>query len=55
MSWGKIYETTYWGLPSENGWGAEYYDYVDPTPFNELLTEIGEYVMTEQNENIIVQ
>jgi len=25
MSWGKIYETTYWGLPTENGWGSIYY------------------------------
>lgn len=26
MSYGKIYETTDWGLPIENGWGGIYYD-----------------------------
>jgi hypothetical protein len=26
MSYGKIYETTWWGNPNENGWGGIYYD-----------------------------
>ena len=26
MSYGKIYETTYWGNPVQNGWGGIYYD-----------------------------
>lgn len=25
MSYGKIYETTWWGNPAENGWGGIYY------------------------------
>lgn len=25
MSWGKIYETTLWGVRIENGWGGIYY------------------------------
>ena len=26
MSYGKIYETTDWGDPIENGWGGVYYN-----------------------------
>jgi len=26
MSYGKIYETTNWGNPVQNGWGGIYYD-----------------------------
>lgn len=57
MAYGQIYTTTDWGFVSESGYGSYYYNIIhpDPTPFNELLTEIGEYVMTEQNENIIVE
>lgn len=57
MAYGQIYTTTDWGFVSESGYGSYYYNIIhpDPTPFNELLTEIGEYVMTEQDENIIVE
>lgn len=57
MSWGKIYETTDWGYVEENGWGAIYYNEANPspTPFFELLTEAGDYVITEQNEYIIIE
>jgi len=58
MSFGKIYETTDWGngaLDNTIGWGNLYVQYIDPTPFNELLAENGDYVMTEENEYIIIE
>ena len=57
MSWGKIYDTTYWGLPEENGWGGIYYDdaYPSPTPFFEVLAENGDFLLTEQNINITLE
>jgi hypothetical protein len=27
MAFGSIYDSTWWGLPEENGWGDIYYDY----------------------------
>lgn len=26
MGWGTIYSTTWWGSPTETGWGSIYYD-----------------------------
>jgi hypothetical protein len=57
MSFGKIYETTDWGngaLDNTIGWGNVYVQYIDPTEFSEVLTEAGDYVMSEQNEYIIL-
>ncbi len=57
MSWGKIYDTTYWGLPEEDGWGGIYYDDANPspTPFFEVLAENGDYLLTEQDINITLE
>lgn len=57
MSWGKIYDTSWWGNPTENGWGNIYWNYANPspTPFFEVLAENGDYVITEQNEYIIIE
>ena len=57
MSWGKIYDTSWWGNPIENGWGGIYYDDANPspTPFFEVLAENGDYVITEQNEYVIIE
>jgi hypothetical protein len=57
MSWGKIYDTSWWGSPTENDWGNSYYDYANPspTPFFEVLAENGDYVITEQNEYVIIE
>tara|TARA_Y100001938_G_scaffold149558_1_gene236794 strand:+ start:4459 stop:4707 length:249 start_codon:yes stop_codon:yes gene_type:complete len=46
MAWGKIYETTDWGFVSDT-WGNIYEQYVDPTRFFEILTELGDYIITE--------
>ncbi len=27
MAFGNIYNTTWWGLPEEDGWGDIYYEY----------------------------
>jgi hypothetical protein len=58
MSWGKIYETTWWGsgaLDNNIGWGLIYRDYIDPTTAFEVLAENGDYLQTEQNEYIIIE
>ena len=57
MSWGKIYNTSYWGKPTEYGWGNVYWSYANPspTPFDEVLAENGDYLLTQQNENIIIE
>jgi hypothetical protein len=57
MSWGKIYDVTWWGNPKQTGWGEIYYPYTDPTPtpFFEVLAEDGAFLQTEQNEYIIIE
>lgn len=58
MAYGKIYETTYWGtgaLDNNIGWGGIYKNLIDPTPFFELLAENGDYLLTENNINIITE
>jgi len=57
MGYGEIYNTSWWGLPTENGWGNIYYPYANPspTPFDEVLAENGDYLLTQQNENIIIE
>ena len=57
MSWGKIYETTWWGNPTVSGWGSIYYPYTDPTPtpLFEVVAENGDFLQTEQNEYIIIE
>lgn len=57
MAYGKIYETTWWGLPTETGWGSIYYDEANPspTPFFEVLAENGDYIITEINEYVIIE
>jgi hypothetical protein len=40
MSYGKIYETTDWGDPIENGWGGIYYDLAFPSDIPGLLTAL---------------
>ena len=30
MSWGKIYNSTWWGNPIKDGWGGIYYDIANP-------------------------
>ncbi len=58
MAYGKIYETTYWGdgaLDNNIGWGSAYKNLIDPTPFFELLAENGDYLLTENNINIITE
>jgi len=40
MSYGKIYETTWWGNPNENGWGGIYYDLAFPSDIPGLLTAL---------------
>ncbi len=32
MSYGSIYESSWWGSPKEEGWGGIYYDLAFPTP-----------------------
>ena len=55
MSWGKIYNTSWWGKPIESGWGNVYWSYANPSPFDEVLAENGDYLLTQQNENIIIE
>lgn len=57
MGYGSIYATSYWGLPSENGWGGIYYNDANPspTPFFEVLAENGDFLLTEQNINITLE
>jgi len=40
MSYGKIYETTYWGNPVQNGWGGIYYDISVTSEIPALLTAL---------------
>tara|TARA_R100001460_G_C3467962_1_gene166798 strand:+ start:374 stop:556 length:183 start_codon:yes stop_codon:yes gene_type:complete len=57
MGFGKIYETTYWGqgaIDNTIGWGNVYEQFVDPTEFSEILAENGDFLLTEQNEYIIL-
>lgn len=57
MSYGSIYTSTWWGYVEENGYGGIYYDDANPspTPFFEVLAENGDYVITEQNEYVIIE
>ena len=58
MSYGKIYETTWWGrgaLDNTKGWGIVYRDFIDPTTAFEVLAENGDYVITENNEDVIIE
>ena len=32
IGWGSIYATSYWGLPTQTGWGDIYYNDANPTP-----------------------
>lgn len=52
MSWGKIYDSTWWGdgvCDNNIDWGQIYKALVDctPTPLFEILTEDGNYLITE--------
>ena len=29
-TWGKIYESTWWGNPQQTGWGSSYYSIANP-------------------------
>tara|TARA_R100000654_G_scaffold55446_1_gene81790 strand:- start:2094 stop:2288 length:195 start_codon:yes stop_codon:yes gene_type:complete len=40
MSYGKIYETTYWGNPVQNGWGGIYYDLSVTSEIPDLLAAL---------------
>lgn len=51
MPFGKIYDTSNFGSPVENGWGGIYYDL---TEF-EILAEDGNYLLTEDNNKIILE
>ena len=37
MSYGSIYDSTYWGLPIQNGWGGIYYGLTTPIILNETF------------------
>ena len=39
MSWGKIYETTWWGNPTTT-WGNVYYDLAVTDPVQSLLSTL---------------
>jgi hypothetical protein len=51
----EIYNSTWWGLPTPDGWGNIYYPYIDPTPFIEIVSEIGDFLLSEQGEYIIIE
>jgi len=51
MAWGKIYDTTWWGRPTETGWGSIYFGLNQ----QEVLDEQGQYLYTENNEKIIIE
>jgi len=51
MAFGKIYDTTYWGSPVENGWGGIYFELTEL----EVLSEDGLYLITEDNNRIILE
>ncbi len=36
----EIYDSTWWGLPVENGWGAIYYRLAFPSAIPSLLTTL---------------
>ncbi len=57
INWGEIYNTTYWGEPTQSDWGNSYWTYANPspTPFDEVLAENGDYLLTQQDENIIIE
>tara|TARA_R100000654_G_C2594241_1_gene113837 strand:- start:141 stop:335 length:195 start_codon:yes stop_codon:yes gene_type:complete len=40
MSYGKIYETTWWGNPNENGWGGIYYALSVTSEIPDLLSAL---------------
>ena len=51
MSWGKIYDTTWWGYSSST-WGNVYQGLAKPY---EVLAEDGAFLMTENGDNIIIE
>ena len=40
MSYGKIYETTWWSNPVEDGWGGIYYDLSVTSEVPSLLSSL---------------
>tara|TARA_R110000822_G_scaffold79089_1_gene189401 strand:+ start:42 stop:233 length:192 start_codon:yes stop_codon:yes gene_type:complete len=45
MSFGKIYDTTWFGSPVQNGWGGIYYDL--SSPFNAITTAYNARVLAD--------
>ena len=45
MSFGKIYETTWWGNPVQNGWGGIYYNL--SSSFNAITTAYNTRVLAD--------
>ena len=45
MSFGKIYDTTWFGSPVQNGWGGIYYDL--SSPFNAITSAYNTRVLAD--------
>jgi hypothetical protein len=58
MGYGSIYTRSYFGngvIDNDIGWGAIYKSLVDPTRLFEILTESGDYVLSQNGEYLVTE